>query len=117
MKYNPKIVLAYFEECGLPRPELEYKFHPERKWRFDFAFLDWAVSDGVRVAPIPSSSLALECEGGLWTGGAHGRGSGIVRDIEKYNEAAALGWRVIRVQPRDLCTLATVNLIKRCLGL
>lgn len=60
---------------------------------------------------------ALEVEGGIWTRGAHGRGSGIVRDIEKYNEAVALGWKVLRCQPQDLCTQATVNLIQRCLPL
>lgn len=117
MKYNPKVVLAYFKECGLPTPELEWKFHPERKWRFDFAFIDWEMGEGYRIAPIPSYSVACEVEGGLWVGGGHSRGSGRVKDIEKYSEAAALGWRIIYVQPKDLCTADTANLIKRCLGI
>lgn len=41
----------------------------------------------------------------------------MLKEWEKLNEAAALGWRVIYCQPDDLCTLATVDLIKRCLGL
>ena len=100
MRYNPNIVLAYFSACGLPPCVTEHKFHPTRKWRFDFA---WVDSD---------SKVALEVDGGVWTRGAHGRGSGIVRDIEKGNAAVMLGWRVLRVQPRDLCMAETVEMIR-----
>jgi very-short-patch-repair endonuclease len=62
--------------------EREYRFHPTRKWRFDFA--------------IPSRKIAIECEGGVWTGGRHTRGSGAIGDMEKYNAAAKLGWFVFR---------------------
>jgi very-short-patch-repair endonuclease len=61
---------------------LEYRFHPTRKWRFDAAF--------------PSAKVALEIEGGVWNYGRHNRASGFLKDMEKYNEAAMLGWRVIR---------------------
>lgn len=103
MKYNLKIVLAYWKECGLPDPTPELVFAPPRKWRFDFAWVGQCV--------------ALEVEGGIWTGGRHTRGSGFTKDMEKYNEAAARGWRVIRVAPERLCIIETVNLIKRCLEL
>lgn len=106
MKYNPTIVIAYFRECWLPTPDIEYQFHPVRKWRFDFAWSDY-----------PMGGVALEVEGGIWIGGAHGRGSGIARDIEKYNAATLLGWRVLRCQPKDLCTKATVDMIMECLKL
>lgn len=109
MKYKTEIVLAYFKECGLPQPHTELKFHVERKWRFDFAWWDNQHD--------PRRWVALEIEGGVWSGGRHTRGSGFAKDMEKYNEAAALGWRIIRVQPKDLCTLDTVKLIKRCLML
>lgn len=115
MKYNSKIVLAYFKEQGLPEPETEYKFHPDRKWRFDFA---WVLEgEGAFEEYGVDRGLAMEVEGGVWISGRHSRGSGFVKDMEKYNEAAAMGWRVLRVQPKDLCTQATVNLVKRCLGL
>lgn len=113
MKYNPKIVLAYFRGLGLPEPELEFKFHPTRKWRFDFAWP--TICRELEPEIIPGT--AMEVEGGLWIGGGHSRGSGRVKDIEKYSEAAALGWRIIYVQPKDLCTADTTNLIKRCLGI
>lgn len=100
MTYNAKIVLAYFKDCGLPEPAMEFLFAPPRKWRFDFAW----------------RRLALEVEGAIWTQGRHTRGSGFVKDMEKYNEAAAMGYRIIRVQPKDLCTQETVDLIYRCLA-
>jgi len=73
---------------GLPRPELEYKFHPTRKWRFDYAW--------------PDKKIAVEIEGGVWTRGRHTRGSGFVEDMEKYNMAGKLGWRIFRFVPSEL---------------
>lgn len=61
----------------------EYKFHPERKWKFDFAH--------------PELKIAFECEGGIHCGGRHVRGDGYEKDCEKYNEAVLLGWRLFRV--------------------
>jgi len=98
MKYDTKIVLAYFKQMGLPIPELEYRFHPTRKFRFDFAW--------------PEHRLALEVEGGIFTRQAHGSIKGMLRDIEKYNLAQMNGWHVLRVIPGDLCMLKTVKMIK-----
>ena len=88
MKYNPYIVIQYFLACHLPAPATEYQFDASgvRKFRFDFCW--------------PDKMVALECEGGVWTRGAHGRGSGIVRDIQKYNLAARQGWRLQRKNPK-----------------
>jgi hypothetical protein len=90
MKYNPLIACAWFESCGLPRPVTEHKFHDDRKWKFDFAWVEQLV--------------ALEVEGGIWIVGRHNRPVGMLKDMEKYNAAAVLGWRVLRCQPKDLCT-------------
>ena len=65
-----------------PEPVREHRFHPDRGWRFDFAW--------------PEHLVAVECEGGIYTGQAHGSISGILRDIGKYNAATELGWRVFR---------------------
>ena len=62
--------------------EREYQFHPSRKWRFDFAW--------------PALMIAVEVEGGVWSGGRHTRGKGFVEDCVKYNEAALLGWTIFR---------------------
>lgn len=111
MKYNPKIVVAYFQEMGLPKPELEYMFHGQRMWRFDFAWIYPAGcgGDGREI------KVAMEVQGGIWVQGGHNRGAGLRNEHEKRNEAAALGWRILYVEPEDLCLQSTVELIKRCL--
>jgi hypothetical protein len=76
----------------------EYKFHPTRRWRFDYA--------------IPEHKIALEVEGGVWTGGRHTSPKGFLGDIEKYNTATLMGWRVFRTTPDELYKLSTINLIK-----
>lgn len=101
MKYNPRIAIASFEQYGLGGAIVEFKFCEARKWRFDFAW--------------PYHKVALEVEGGIWTGGRHIRGSGFVKDMEKYNTAATLGWRVLRVQPKDLCLQSTMDMIVKTL--
>lgn len=63
--------------------EREYRFHPERKWRFDFAW--------------PDRKTAVEIEGVLWNGqGRHQTPKGMAGDCNKYNEARRLGWSVYR---------------------
>lgn len=64
------------------QPVREYRFSPTRKWRFDFAF--------------PQQKVAVEIEGGVFANGRHNRGFGFETDMEKYNAAVMLGWRVLR---------------------
>lgn len=73
------------QATGLPAPVREFRFHPGRKWRFDFCW--------------PEHNLAVEIEGAVWVRGRHTRGSGFVQDMEKYNAAAVAGWRVLRFDP------------------
>ena len=76
----------------------EYRFHPKRMWRFDYA--------------IPEHKVALEVEGGVWTNGRHIRAQGFLGDMEKYNTATLMGWKVLRTTPDDLYKLATLKMIK-----
>lgn len=77
--------LLHLRATKLPAPRTEYEFHPTRGWRFDVAW--------------PDLMIAFEVEGGIWKkdGGGHSHPTGILRDIEKYNAAARLGWLVFRV--------------------
>jgi hypothetical protein len=61
----------------------EFRFSDTRRWRFDAAF--------------PEKKVALEVDGAIWTQGRHTRGAGYLKDLEKFANAAVLGWRVIRV--------------------
>ena len=73
-----------------------------RDWRFDFAW--------------PDAMLALEMDGGGFVGGRHGTGDGIEKDCEKYTNAAVLGWRLLRVTPRQVKNGQAVDWIQRALG-
>lgn len=105
--YDVKVVLAYFKANGIPEPEVEYRFHSVRKWRFDFA---WR-----RGFCNTLYDTALEVDGGIWINGGHNRGAQMLATWEKENEAVCMGWRILRCQPKDLLTLDMVNLIKRAL--
>ena len=72
-----------------------------KNWRFDFAW--------------PERKLAVEVEGGHWMQGRHVRGQGFENDCEKYNEAALLGWRVLRVTSTHIDDWRAVVWIKRAL--
>lgn len=61
----------------------EVRFHKIRRWRFDFV-----------ICPI--RKIAVEVEGGTFTGGRHTRPIGYAADLEKYNTAALMGWSVLR---------------------
>jgi very-short-patch-repair endonuclease len=65
-------------------PFRQWQFHPERKWKFDFAFR--------------GEKIAIEVEGGIYSRvqGGHTRGKGYELNLEKYNAAVKLGWRVLR---------------------
>ena len=66
--------------AGLPQPSKEISFHPGRKWRFDFAWVD--------------KKLAVEINGGGGRG-RHNSVIGATKDAEKMNAAIVLGWRVL----------------------
>ncbi len=95
--------LAFIEHClrnGIDRPNVEYRFHPTRRWRLDYAWPDYRI--------------ALEVEGGIWTAGRHTTGSGFKEDMVKYNELAITGkcWRLLRCEPKDLFSENTLRLLK-----
>lgn len=74
--------LMYF--CNKHALELveELRFHPERKWRFDFA--------------IPAIKVAIEYEGLFSEKSGHTTATGYTGDTAKYNAAQAMGWKVLR---------------------
>jgi hypothetical protein len=91
-----------WEPYGIESPSTEYRFHPSRKWRFDFCW--------------PEKWVALEIEGGIWNRGAHVRGAHFLSDCEKYNEATLLGWRVFRFTHEQLRQGVAQTFIKKALS-
>lgn len=93
------------ENCHVfPSIFKEHRFHETRRWRFDFAlhtrFIDrWGI----------------EIEGGAFIQGRHTRGAGFVKDLEKYNHAALLGWRILRFTPQQVLDGSAIAFIKRVL--
>ena len=104
---------AALQQAGLPLPKPEYRFHPERKWRGDYAWPDAMHGPFGDMVEFP---LALEVQGGIWSRGRHATGAGIKGDMEKFSEGAALGWRLLLVEPKDLCSPNTMDLIRRALN-
>lgn len=80
--------LALHLRAAKLEPEREYRFHPSRLWRFDFAFV--------------LERVAVEVEGGIFVKGAHTRGAHFRGDCEKYNAAAEIGWTVLRYTDRHI---------------
>lgn len=81
----------------------EFRFHPERRWRFDFCW--------------PLKKVALEVEGGIWIQGRHSRGGkAFIADCDKYNSATLAGWRVFRVTREHIKSGEAVEIVKRALA-
>ena len=108
--------VKHWERAGLPAVVTQFKFHPERQWRFDFAF-------GVYPHAMPEStpmppSIAIEVQGGNFMksgAGAHGRGAALRKEYEKWRAAAELGWRILPVLPEELLTPRFTAQLKRIL--
>ena len=83
--------------------EKEFRFHATRRWRFDYAF--------------PTLKIAVEVDGGVWTGGRHINPAGYINDMEKLNNAAAMGWLVLRITTDDRFAIKTYELIKQTIEL
>lgn len=82
-------------QAGMVEPQREFQFHPTRKWRLDFAW--------------PLAKVALEVEGGIYPmrqadgsmrPGRHTSPKAFELDAEKYNEAAVMGWCILRATAR-----------------
>jgi hypothetical protein len=67
--------------------ESEYRFHSDRRFRFDFA--------------IPDKKIAIEYEGLGYKKTGHTTSEGYTSNCEKYNLATSLGWKVYRYTYRN----------------
>jgi hypothetical protein len=66
----------------------EYRFHPTRRWRFDYA--------------IPERKIAIEYNGIMGAKSRHTTVIGYSNDLEKINQAQLLGWKVLQYTPLNV---------------
>jgi very-short-patch-repair endonuclease len=69
----------------------EHRFDDKRLWRFDFA--------------LPDYKIGIEYEGLNSEKSGHTTLKGYTKDTEKYNQAQALGWKVIRFTCKNYKTV------------
>ncbi len=79
----------------------QHRFAPPRRFRFDVAW--------------PDRKVAVEVQGGIWSGGRHARGSGIAVECQKFSLAAARGWRILPVTREMIESGEAVELIAQAL--
>jgi hypothetical protein len=89
------------EKGGMYRPELEFEFHPTRGWRFDVAFV--------------RHKIAVEIQGGVFIQGRHNAPVSFIKEQEKMNAAAVLGWRIIYRTPSNFLEFETLDLVRRAM--
>lgn len=85
------------EAFGVAPFVTEHRFHPVRRWRFDYAW--------------PAYRVAIEIDGASGSYGRHSRPGGMRADHEKLNTAAVMGWRVLRVLRGEEIRLSTLELL------
>ncbi len=86
----------------------EYKFHPDRKWRIDWALvkvkLAIELNGGVHARAVRCNHCGSAVTRTLNTGavvsvregGRHNSAGGYVKDLEKLNALCIAGWRVLQ---------------------
>ena len=74
-------LISVLEDSGLKFIP-EFRFHPVREFRFDWA--------------LPDLMVAVEYEGIFSEKSGHTTLSGYTKDVVKYNLATKLGWKVLR---------------------
>ncbi len=79
--------------AGLPEPVPEYRWHPVRKFRADYA--------------LPLHRVLIEIDGGLFINGGHSRGAARMHDMAKDRAATLLGWRTLRYAPTEIMQIVS----------
>lgn len=82
--------------------EREFKFCEARRWRADFH--------------LTGKMILIEVEGGIWSGGRHTRAKGYLGDMEKYNEATKLGYKVLRFSTAQVMSGLAIKQIEELVG-
>lgn len=101
--------LEQIQRVGLPMPshgqgceQKELQFARPRLWRFDWAY------EGARIA--------IEYQGGNYTGKGHNTIKNLRNDYEKFTEASLLGWMLILIDSDSVKSGQAVAWVERALN-
>lgn len=101
----------------------EYRFHHERMWRFDRAWPGLKIAVEIEGGGFGRVVVCHQCKqpvkrflksGGVMLireGSGHNTGVAVDRDMEKFNEAARLGWRVLRFSSKFIKDSSAIALV------
>lgn len=104
--YLERITDALISEAGIQTPIREFRLTEDRRWKCDYVWI------------TPQVKLILEVEGGVFMKKSrHTSGAGFTADCEKYNEAALLGFIVLRVTKYHLISGQAMEWVKRALNI
>lgn len=79
----------------------EVTFHNKRKWKIDIVLEDYPI--------------AIEVEGGVFSGGRHVRGQGYEKDCEKYNEVGLSGLLLLRFTTGQVKRGKVIPMVQRAI--
>lgn len=96
------VIRAHKLDAGMVRQWVPFE---SIGYAFDFAWPD---------ADVP---LLVEVQGGIWSGGAHTRPEGVLRDMDKANRANLRGWCVLQVSAADIRSGRAVEMVRQGLAL
>ncbi len=97
--------------------EVQFAKESGRKWRADFVVRQIRIILGSHPpTPMIIPPLLIEIDGGAYSGGRHVRGAGYAADIEKFNAAVLLGYRVLHFLPEQVESGVALQTIEKALA-
>ena len=97
--FEHQLLARQLTQAQIPFQE-EFRFEPKRRWRFDFLV----------------DNFGIEIVGGLWMKrSGHSQGRAQLDDMEKFNHAALLGYRVLQFSPDQVKSGEAIGFIEKCI--
>jgi very-short-patch-repair endonuclease len=94
--------------------ESEFWFHPDRKWRFDFAIAPFKIA--IEIDGRARGKRCPTCKAD--STGRHQTVDGVRRDLEKDRAAVLRGWHILRYPATDKANaLAWAREVRELLGM
>jgi hypothetical protein len=103
--------------------ERQYRFHPDRMWRLDFAIPSHKISIDIQGGSFGRVVVCNHCnrqvmrsrkDGAPYAvreGGGHNTGKGLKNDAEKLNALTVLGWRPLIFTPEHIKDRYAITLL------